>query len=180
MAEPAGTYRRKGIRVMDDTQKKQSLQSINVILRILAIVYVLLQFLLLRIGRIVCLPTTIPIMIIAVRNRKDTTNLRISIIASAGIVFYFITSYFLPRSFLHENNGDLTFLDQMSTVIWALCLFTGTYLLALRDLVIASKENDEKGKAARIIGYILLLLSAIPIIQILGFLVWMTVTNYYP
>ena len=165
---------------MNGAQKERNFQLVNAILRILAIAYFLLQFLFLRFGNINCLLTTIPILIIAVIKRKDTTNLILSIIVSAGIIFDFIASYFLPRSLMYEKNLDLTFFGQTTIVIWALSLFTGTYLLALRDLVIASKENGENGRTLRIIGYILLLLSSLPAISILGFILWMTVTNYYP
>lgn len=165
---------------MNGAQKERNFQLVNAILRILAIAYFLLQFLFLRFGNINCLLTTIPILIIAVRKRKDTVNLLISIIVSAGIIFDFIASNFLPRSFMYEKNLDLTFFGQTTIVIWALSLFTGTYLLALRDLVIASKENGENGRTVRIIEYILLLLSSIPAVSILGFILWMTVTNYYP
>ena len=165
---------------MNGAQKERNFQLVNAILRILAIAYFLLQFLFLRFGNINCLLTTIPILIIAVTKRKDTANLLLSIIASAGILFNFIASYFLPRSLMYEKNLDLTFFGQTTIVFWALSLFTGTYLLALRDLVIASKENGENGRTLRIIGYILLLLSSLPAISILGFILWMTVTNYYP
>ncbi len=165
---------------MDNAHKERSFQMVTVILRILAIAYVLLQFLFLRSLDINCYLTTIPILIIAVIKRKDTANLILSIIASAGIFFDFIASNYLPRSFMFEKNLDLTFFGQMTIVIWALSLFTGTYLLALRDLVIASKQSGENGRTVRIIGYILLLLSSLPAISILGFIVWMAVTNYYP
>ena len=125
---------------MNGAQKERNFQLVNAILRILAIAYFLLQFLFLRFGNINCLLTTIPILIIAVIKRKDTTNLILSIIVSAGIIFDFIASYFLPRSLMYEKNLDLTFFGQTTIVFWALSLFTGTYLLALRDLVIASKE----------------------------------------
>ena len=165
---------------MDDAHKERNFQIVNAILRILAIAYFLLQFLFLRFLDYNCYLTTIPILIIAVTKRKDTANLLLSIIASAGILFNFIASNYLPRSFMYEKNLDLTFFGQMIIVIWALSLFTGTYLLALRDLVIASKENGENGRTVRIIGYILLLLSSLPAISILGFIIWMAVTNYYP
>ena len=155
---------------MNDTQKDQNFQLVNTILRILAIAYFLSRFLYLGSGDPVCLLTIIPIMIIAVRKRKDTVNLLISIIVSAGIIFDFIASYFLPRSLMYEKNLDLTFFGQTTIVFWALSLFTGTYLLALRDLVIASKENGENGRTVRTIGYILLLLSSIPAVSILGFI----------
>ena len=165
---------------MNDTQKDQNFQLVNTILRILAIAYFLSRFLYLGSGDPVCLLTIIPIMIIAVRKRKDTVNMLISIIVSAGIVFYYIARNFIPDSILNESNGDLTLFGQMTLVIWVLSLFTGVFLLALRDLVIASKENDENGGSVRIIGYILLGLCAIPAVSILGFILWMAVTNYYP
>ena len=66
------------------------------------------------------------------------------------------------------------------SAVWVLSLYTGTFLLAFRELVIASKENGKNGRIVRIIGYILLGLSTIVATQILGFILWMTVTNYYP
>lgn len=159
---------------------EKDFQSVNAILRILAIAYFLLQFLFLRSRDLVCLLTTIPIMVIAVRKNKDKTNLLLSIMASAGLVIYFAAMYCLPDSYLNETNGDLTLFGQITIVIWVLSLYTGIFLLPFRDLVIASKENDEKGKKVRIIEYILLGLSAIPATMILGFILWMAVTNYYP
>lgn len=165
---------------MNDSQKKKVFQLIIVILRILAVVY-FWGNLVFRIFRDAdFLLTAILIMIIAVIKRKDKTNQLLSIIVSAGLVFNFIAGNYLPKSFLFETNGDLTLFGQMTNVVWILSLYTGTFLLAFRELVIVSKENDKNGRIVRIIGYILLGLSTIVATQILGFILWMTVTNYYP
>ena len=164
---------------MDDTQKKRNFQLVNIILRILAIVYLLLQLKFLRLDDRSCLLAVIPIMIVAVRKRKDTVNKVISVIVSAGISFYFI-SWYLPRSLFFESNGDLSFFGQLHIVIWVLSLFTGIYVLPFRDLIKASEENGGNGMNIRIIGFLLLILSSIPAITSLGFILWMAVTNYYP
>ena len=165
---------------MYDSQKKQDLQLVIVILRILAVAY-FFGNLVFRIFRDTdFLLTATLIRIIAVIKRKDKTNLLLSIIVSAGLVFNFIAGNYLPESFLFETNRDLTFFGQMTNVVWVLSLYTGTFLLAFRELVIASKENGKNGRIVRIIGYILLGLSTIVATQILGFILWMTVTNYYP
>jgi hypothetical protein len=44
----------------------------------------------------------------------------------------------------------------------------------------ASEENGGNGMMIRIIGFFLLILSSIPAILTLGFILWMAVTNYYP
>ena len=165
---------------MQDTQKRGSYKSVNAVLRILTVVYFILRFFVVRFGNPDFLLIMIPIMIIAARKREDTTNLILSIMVSAGLLFYFIARHCLPHSFLNEKNGDLTLFGQMNIVIWVLSLYTGVFLLAFRDLVIASKENDENGRKLRIIGYILLGLSIIPATRALGFIFWMAVTNYYP
>ena len=164
---------------MDDTQKKRNFQLVNIILRILAIVYLFLQLKFLRLDDRSCLLAVIPIMIVAVRKRKDTVNKVISVIVSAGIGFYFI-SWYLPRSLFFESNGDLSFFGQLHIVIWVLSLFTGIYVLPFRDLIKASEENGGNGMNIRIIGFLLLILSSIPAITSLGFILWMAVTNYYP
>jgi hypothetical protein len=178
-AAPKSTYRRKGIIVMNDAQKKLSFQQVNIILRILAIVYLLLQVIFLRLEDRSCLLAVIPIMIVAVRKRNDTVNWVMSVIASAGIGFYFI-SWYLPRPLFFESNGDLNFFGQLHIVVWILSLFTGIYVLPLRDLMKASEENGGNGMMIRIIGFFLLILSSIPAILTLGFILWMAVTNYYP
>lgn len=165
---------------MYDAQKKQISNLVIVILRILAVIYFFGNLFFMIFRDTDCLLTAILIMIIAVIKRKDTANLIISIIVSAGLVFNFIAGHYLPRSFLFEPNIDLTLFGQMTNVIWVLSLYTGTFLLAFRDLVIASKENGENGRIVRIIGYILLGLSTIAGTLILGYILWMAVTNYYP
>ena len=75
---------------MYDSQKKQDFQLVIVILRILAVAY-FFGNLVFRIFRDTdFLLTAILIMIIAVIKRKDKTNLLLSIIVSAGLVFNFI------------------------------------------------------------------------------------------
>lgn len=162
---------------MDNTQKKQSFQWINTILRILAIVYFYIA--LTRSRDPYCLLTAIPIIIIAVSKRTDKTNLLLSIMVLAGLVLEFIARYILPKSF-HTDGNYVTLFGQIHIVIWVLSIYIGVFLLPFRDLVIASLEKREDGRIVRIIEYILLSLSIIPATFILGYILWMTVTNYYP
>ena len=53
-------------------------------------------------------------------------------------------------------------------------------MLALRDLVTASKENNEDGKTVRVIGYILLVLAMIPGTIVLGMQLMLALLNPHP
>ena len=76
-------------------QKKRSFPSVNAVLRIVNAAYLLFLCILTLVHRRVpdinaTLLTVVPIMLIAVRKREDTPNLILSVITTAGIVFYFI------------------------------------------------------------------------------------------
>ena len=165
-------------------QKKRSFPSANAVLRIVNAAYLLFLCILTLVHRRVpdinaTLLTVVPIMLIAVRKREDTTNLILSVITTAGIVFYFIAENFLPHSLLY-GRYERTLFGQAAEVFWVLSLYTGVFLLALRDLVTASKENNEDGKTVRVIGYILLVLAMIPGTIVLGMQLMLALLNPHP
>ena len=169
---------------MYDMEKTRRFQLINTILRIVNIAYFLFLCLLLLVfrrlpGAFECVLTAVPIMIIAVRKREDTANLLLSIASSAGIVFYFLAENFLPHALLY-GKYDTTLFGRVTEAVWALSLFTGVFLLAFRDLVTASRENDGKRRTARVIGYVLLGLSIIPGTIVLGFYLFIAVSDPHP
>ena len=165
-------------------QKKRSFLSVNAILRIVNAAYLLFLCILTLVHRRVpdinaTLLTVVPIMLIAVRKREDTPNLILSVITTAGIVFYFIAENFLPHSLL-SGGYERTLFGQAAEAFWVLSLYTGVFLLALRDLVTASKENNADGKTVRVIGYILLVLAMIPGTIVLGMQLMLALLNPHP
>ena len=153
---------------------------INLILRFFTAAYFIGQYFFMESMDPLGLLTMIPIMIIAVRKSDDKTNLLLSIMVSAGLAFDLIGRYFMPRSFFFETNGDMTLFGQITMVIWALCEFTGVFILALRDMVIDLKNGCEKGRYLKGILFGILVSAAVLAAIVLGVIVWMAVTNYYP